>query len=342
MKKIYHLCLSSLREVLFRNEEDFTIGFNYLAEAAFYTESRLLADGFMSTHWHNIVRTEVPDELTARFRYAYSRYFNAKYGRIGRLAERDAFITEIDGICRLTTALNYVNRQGLHHGVAETAFGYAHCSVNSYFRKDLGRPFLQERTLILPERRYRYLLRDSSVPLSCRMDISGHLLREDVLDTAYVEHIYVTPRNYLFQMNKLTDESQLEEQRKEKSGTPLITLDLIETGTPEFDVKRMLTNERGRVNRSWLTDQELCWLIDNYYVPWLKGGSAGVSNNTDVSSRILYACSREERISLAEAIDRDLSRHRGARIQDKRTLLGQAGLCGRIASAQQIRRCLAI
>ena len=70
MKKIYHLCLSSHREVLFRNEEDFTIGFNYLAEAAFYTESRLLADGFMSTHWHNIVRTEVPDELTARFRYA--------------------------------------------------------------------------------------------------------------------------------------------------------------------------------------------------------------------------------------------------------------------------------
>lgn len=70
MKKIYHLCLSSHREVLFRDEEDFTIGFNYLAEAAFYTESRLLADGFMSTHWHNIVRTEVPDELTARFRYA--------------------------------------------------------------------------------------------------------------------------------------------------------------------------------------------------------------------------------------------------------------------------------
>lgn len=63
MKKIYHLCLSSHREVLFRDEEDFTIGFNYLAEAAFYTESRLLADGFMSTHWHNIVRTEVPDEL---------------------------------------------------------------------------------------------------------------------------------------------------------------------------------------------------------------------------------------------------------------------------------------
>lgn len=73
MKKIYHLCLSSLREVLFRNEEDFIIGFNYLAEAAFYTESRLLADGFMSTHWHNIVRTEVPDELTASFRYAIDR-----------------------------------------------------------------------------------------------------------------------------------------------------------------------------------------------------------------------------------------------------------------------------
>ena len=33
----------------------------------------LLADGFMSTHWHNIVRTEVPDELTASYRYAIDR-----------------------------------------------------------------------------------------------------------------------------------------------------------------------------------------------------------------------------------------------------------------------------
>ena len=333
MKKIYHISLSSHEEVLFRNDRDFAIGFNCLAEAAFVTDSKLLADGLMSTHWHSIVLTDDPQGFVHRKRYAYACFFNAMYGRTGRLAERKAFITELDGIHRLTAALNYVNRQGLHHGLSETPFGYPHCSANSYFRTSLGKEFAGTRSMILPPQRHHYLIRNTAIPDSCRMDSKGLLFREDVLDTSYVEQIYMTPRNYIFQMNKLSDERSLEDQKKEKSKSPLITIDVIEEGTPDFDVQRMLQNEQGHINKSMLTDQELCWLIDDFYVPWIKKDPAAFSP---------YACSLQERSLLYETISRDMYRFRNARTQDRRTLLGQAALCGKTASEAQLRRCLVL
>ena len=43
------------------------------------------------------------------------------------------------------------------------------------------------------------------------MTDSGMLFQEDIIDTSYVEQVYITPRNYIFQMNKLSDEKWLEE-----------------------------------------------------------------------------------------------------------------------------------
>lgn len=333
MRKTYHICLSSHEEVMYRCDRDFHIGFNSLAEAVFYTDSRLLSDGFMSTHCHAVVQTDRPVALVQKYRYAYTRYFNAQYGRTGRLAEKEAFITEIEGIHRLTAALSYVNRQGLHHGISETPFGYPYCSANIIYRKELGKRLTSSDNLILPERRHRYLVRNTSVPATCRMDADGQLLREDVIDTSYVEQVYITPRNYLFQMNRLSDERSLEEQKKEDSRTPLITLDVIEKGTLGFDVKKMLTNEQGRLNKSMMTDLELCTLIDVYYVPWMKGTTQAPT---------LYSCTKSEREIIAEMIGRDLAKYRNARFQDKRTLLGRADMCGKMATDTQIRRCLAL
>ena len=314
---------------MFRCDRDYIIGFNYLAESAFHTETKLLADGFMSTHWHSIVQTEDPLAFVKRDRYAYTRYFNAFYGRKGRLGEKRAFITEIDGIHRLTAALNYVNRQGLHHGIAATPFGYSHCSANAYFRRGLGKTS-DVLPLILPERRYQYLLRDSMVPDSCRMDVNGLLFREDIIDTSYVEQVYVTPRNYLFQMNKLSDDRSIDEQKKEKSATPLITIEVIEDGTPDFDVEQLLRNEQGRVNKSMMTDMELCRLIDGFYIPWLK----------KKDDQTIYTCTPRERGTLFDMICRDLTRYANTRFDDKRTLVGRAGLSGKMATEAQLRRCL--
>ena len=141
MRKMCHLCLSSHDEVMYRSEADLIIGFNCLAIAVLETESRLLAEGFLSTHNHSLVQTDNEKELAFRSRYAYSRYFNTKYKRRGRLGEKEFFILDIEGLHHTLAALNYVNRQGLHHGLATTPFEYLHCSANAFFRKELGTAF---------------------------------------------------------------------------------------------------------------------------------------------------------------------------------------------------------
>ena len=331
MRKTYHICFSSHDEVLYRTEEDMNMGFNCLTETVLHTESRLLAEGFLSTHWHSIVQTDNPVYFARRQRYAYTRHFNAVYGRSGRLGENQAFITEIDGIVRLMTAINYVNRQGLHHGLTATPFAYPHCSANAFFRKELGKDFSDTIHQAPDEQRHRYLTRNVKIPGRYRMDQNGLLFREDIIDSAYVEQIYITPRNFLFQMNKFTDERIEADQEKEKSDTPIITIDLIEQGTPDFDRKRLLLNEQGRVNKSMMTDLELCHLIDNFYIPQVKGKEGTAT---------LYGLTPSERTSLYDDIRRDCQRDRFAETKDKRTLLGKAGLSGRMVSDVQLRRCL--
>jgi len=184
MRKTYHLCLSSHNEVMARSESDLDRMFNCFAEAVIQTDTRAIADAEMTTHNHSCIQTDDPRNFMRRYRYGYSRYFNSKYSRLGRLGERNYFCTELTGIRRLSACTSYVNRQGLHHGLCETAFGYRHCSSNVIYQKHLGKCPPQD--LMPDERRYKFLSSNSCGYSGYRMDSSGLLFREDVIDTAYV------------------------------------------------------------------------------------------------------------------------------------------------------------
>ena len=121
---------------------------------------------------------------------------------------------------------------------------------------------------MLPDsKRYLYLPKRRALPADrYRMSENGLLLREDIIDTAYVEETYVTPRNFLFQMNKLSGERDLEEQRQENS-TPPVTVESIETGVPDFDAQQLKITEQGKVDRKRMTDIELCAIVDTQFVP---------------------------------------------------------------------------
>lgn len=207
MRKTVHLCLSSHDEVMYRNEADLIMGFNCLAAATLKTESRLMAEGFMATHNHSLLQTDDYKEVMRSSRYSYARYFNAKYSRKGRLGERYFFALEIEGLHHYTCAENYVLRQGLHHGLSATAFGYPHCSANAIFRKELGKDVPSPT---LPnEKRYLYLPDGVNIPHTFRMSESGLLFREDIVDTAYVEELYISPRIFLYQMNRISGQDYL-------------------------------------------------------------------------------------------------------------------------------------
>ena len=309
---------------MYRSEEDLNMGFNCLALAVLETETRLLAEGFMTTHHHNLVQTDHYKELMYRSRYAYARYFNAKYSRKGPLGERKYFSLEIEGLFHTTAALNYVIRQGLHHGLTSTPFEYPHCSANAFFRKELGR--CRETQLLRDSNRYLYLPKNKSLPTDrYRMSANGLLLREDIIDTAYVEEIYISPRNYLFQMNKVSNERDLDEQRKENSAPP-ITVELIESGVPDFNVKTAKIFEQGKVDRKRMTDLELCAIVDGQIAPRYFKYSESVS---------IYRLSESKRATICDTLWQECFQSRFGR--------NPCGfLAGKYVTEAQLHRCLCI
>ena len=254
---------------MFRDEEDLVRGFNCIAEASLETESRLLADGELVTHVHLGVCTDDPGELVKKARRPYAYGFNAKYHRNGRLGDKHPFVSEMDGVRHITAVVSYINRQGLHHGLSATAFGYPHCSANVIFQKELGKRPTDD--LIKPGQRYKYLSRDTHLGQSYRMASNGLLLREDIIDISYVEELYVTPRGFLFNMTRQSGTDWVQEQKEEASNSPVVTLEFIEQGSTAEDLAAMKNNEHGRPDKKRMTDLELCRLIDKQIVPGITG-----------------------------------------------------------------------
>lgn len=174
---------------------------------------------------------------------------------------------------------------------------------------------------------YRYLPHGKSLPSGYRLSKQGLILREDVLDTALVEQLYITPRNFLFQMNRFTDEKIVQEQMQENDSAP-VTLESIESGVKGFDLKAALVSEGGRVNTSFLTDLELCHIIDDKYLPhFLPRGVKGT----------VYTLSHSRRADLGNALWEDV------RLGPARERPYSEGLfAGRKTTVDQIRRSLAL
>ena len=299
------------------------MGFNCLALSTVFTESRLLGEGFMTTHNHSLVQTDDPGEVMHRSRYAYTRFFNAKYGRKGMLGERECFSLEVEGLHHITAALNYVLRQGLHHGLSSTPFEYPFCSANSFFRKELGK--IEDPALIRNSSRHLFLPRNRSLPPDkYRMSSGGLLLREDIIDTAYVEEIYISPRNFLFQMN-ITSGRDIREQQEENS-TPPITVDKIESGVPGFNIKDVRTCEQGRVDRNRMTDLELCSIVDSQLVPRYCKGGQRVS---------VYSLSASRRADICEMLWKESCQSLYLKVPGRY-------LSGKHVTESQLRRCLCI
>lgn len=302
MKRTYHICISAGNEIYCRDEQDYIRCFNSLAMAIAETESSLLAESIMSTHMHTCVRTECPKELVEAHRRKYSRYYNTKYKRRGRLGERQHFIITLEGLYHNLAAMSYTLRNSLHHGIAPTPFAYPHCSARVIFRKELG---FDIRSDLMPKHNIRsHLPGRCKCPEGWRMDRSGLLLREDVIDTSDVEHMYGTPRNFLFHMNRLSGEEWKREQEKDKEKTRPVTIETIETGISQQTIEQILHNEHGRNDYRKMSDIELCHLIDKVILPELGTDS-------------VYKLSHQKKSAIAEYLFRE---HRLTQVQIRRCL----------------------
>lgn len=273
--KCYHICLSGNEEIMFRTHEDYCRGINCMLIAAYRTKSVILAYAFMSTHIHVCVRTDQPYKLITRYRYAYTRYFNSKYFRKGKLGNISPYIVELDGLYHTIAAISYVLRNPLHHGVCETAFAYPYSSIHSYFKKSMGAMMINPNIdNILPRhKQYHYLPSRANLPDTYTMSLTGILNSDKTVDYADVEHLYVSARSFCYYMNRISGESWIQEQQKDQNGKEAISLELIEKGVSSHSINDMLKYEHGRFDCSKLSDMELCTIIDCEYIDRGKGDS---------------------------------------------------------------------
>ena len=188
---------------------------NIMALQSYSTGVELMADAEMSTHVHQGVFTDDPILFAGRERMSYTKYFNKKYGRSGRFGQKYTFILKAEGINHIVALLSYILRNGLHHAASATAFGYEFCSARDMFSSELGLssgvPARMSRT-----EKASYLPRFSKFPDRYQMNEDGVFLRNSFMELRRAELFYSSPRNYMFQMNRLTDESWTREQLKKK------------------------------------------------------------------------------------------------------------------------------
>ena len=269
--KNYHFCISGGNEILFRSEEDYIRAFNTLAITVARSGGKLAADAIMSTHIHVCVRTDDIKSIVSQFWRSYTRYFNYKYRRKGTLGGTP-YIVEIEGFYHWLTAICYVLRNPVHHGVAPTPFAYRHCSANAVFRKETGKCDALE---CLPRKSYyKFLPKGQTCPSEYVMDTSGLIKRETVLDLTDIEHRFVTPRAFLFYMNRLSGEEWRREQEKDHDAGLTVSLEMIERNSTSQSISEMLGHEHGKSDYRAVTDIELCEFIDKQILP--KYGFASV------------------------------------------------------------------
>ena len=272
---------------MFRDLEDYNRGFNCFALALYRSNSTGLVESFMSNHFHLMIQTEDPKEFMYNMRQPYSKYFNRKYCRNGRLGEKHHFQLEISGLHHHLAAMSYTLRNALHHGVSPIPYAYPHSSVNSIFRKEMGKT--SDERLIPQKSYYKYIGRRAEYPSSYKMNKNGLFRRESVLDIAQVENMFVTPRSFDYYMGRKTSEDWQKEQSKDNLQIPPVRLEDIEAGARMQTLEAMMINENGKGNYRKISDIDLCIEIDQFILPEFGKGS-------------VYLLSDQEKRKIAELL----------------------------------------
>lgn len=134
----YHICTEGLEQVtLFREEEDYRVGWNYLAFSAWRTEVTVVAFVLMSNHIHELVACS--SMMQARkcirlFKRLLSSYLSQKYRLSKVMHGSDDSIIQIDTIQYLRNCIAYIFRNPVSARICSRPESYSWSSYSSCFR----------------------------------------------------------------------------------------------------------------------------------------------------------------------------------------------------------------
>lgn len=238
---------------MFRDDDDYRCGISKMAMAAIKTGTRIYAYAFMSNHIHIVALTEEKSRFISVFRNSYTKRFNHKHMRSGKLGEKGYYVDHLDTHNRTLSAVNYVLRNPVHHLVSDTALGYDYCSARYLFIGDIcqAADTLPQKSIFIPRR--------TANPRHFRSDQSGMISPPSFLDIAAVERLYMTPKNFLFHINHPSYRDLESVNGCEDKGQDWTTIADVE---PYENIDELQKNERQRSTKGSLTDLQLCATID--------------------------------------------------------------------------------
>lgn len=260
--QLYHVTLSSSKEVICRRQEDYFRAINDLAVTSLTLNDKLLAFSVMSTHIHLCIQSSNPILFIKHFRYSYTRYFNYLYNKKGSLFDEKPMIKGIHGINHCLTVISYVLRNPLHHGVCATACEYQYSSLSSYFRHQFGIDLNNQQNDTCAKK-----LRPANVkyPKTLKFLDSGLAEMSTFIDFRQVEMMFQTPQVFaLYVLVKKSGKKWREEQENDANGSETITLEILESN--RFLLEEMERNERYKFTVTEIQDETVCNIIDNQLI----------------------------------------------------------------------------
>ena len=202
MKKYYVVTTGKIENaVMFRNDEDFTAGMNYVAiVASRHSRVKVVAFILMSNHVHFVLigTREDVDAFTLDFKVRYSLYFSRKYGVKGLLKRNEIDVREIETTPEAKEqAIAYVLMNCVAANICFQANQYPWGTGNIYFNP--SRPAGRVLGSMSGREKERLLhTNDNNLPSNWIVSDEGVILPQNYVDVEIVESCFRTPKRMGF------------------------------------------------------------------------------------------------------------------------------------------------
>ncbi|MBP5571573.1 MAG: hypothetical protein J6X39_02765 [Bacteroidales bacterium] len=202
MKKYYIVTTGKIENaVMFRDDEDFTAGMNYVAiVASRHSRVKVVAFILMSNHVHFVLigTREDVDAFTLDFKVRYSLYFSRKYGVKGLLKRNEIDVREIETTPDAKEqAIAYVLMNSVAANICFQANQYPWGTGNIYFNpsRPAGRVL---GSMSGREKERLFHTNDNNLPSNWIVSDEGVILPQNYVDVEIVESCFRTPKRMGF------------------------------------------------------------------------------------------------------------------------------------------------
>ena len=192
---------------MFRTREDFIHGMNSVAICSQRENVAIIAFCLMDNHVHFVVNGYEDNcrLFMTCFLKRHSEWLGRQYGGHKVLARVGKQVKAIDTVSYLSTVISYVHRNPLVAGIcAPTNYEW---SSASYFFSGKSVPSSWHRLGNVGINKLRGMLhtRITDLPKNMLLNEENMIVPRSYLRVKFVERLYGTPVNYMYEMNKNSD-----------------------------------------------------------------------------------------------------------------------------------------